>query len=382
MSFTKFPLTLTTLIFFSILIFAHAHNTASIDSGLMQHQSSGNAINAYRGTFQDSNDPRMGTHFHVSPDATSPDRAVLAFRRPMGYDNNGNPITLSGWEQAPSGSSYVSTPILKQQGSGPNVKLTGDYDSDGRNDNTPESGVQVTFVFEDSDGDSLNQDEQTFTDEEGEATFTTLPNGTHSITSRFSDIEITYAGEVRNFLSAINADPPSQTQITRYDLNGDTVIDSADLFQWIMDQQNAAPAAVQTPHEWLQHIKELDNPDPTWELVIQLLEEQLIEKRLAEPAAKRTVLLANYPNPFNPETWIPYRLAKPADVTLTIYATNGQPVRRLTLGQQMAGNYANRARAAYWDGKNAFGEPVGSGVYFYTLTTDDFSATRKMLIAK
>ncbi|RKU15994.1 hypothetical protein C6501_06055 [Candidatus Poribacteria bacterium] len=96
----------------------------------------------------------------------------------------------------------------------------------------------------------------------------------------------------------------------------------------------------------------------------------------------KTGLLPNYPNPFNPETWIPYQLAKPADVTLTIYALDGTVVRTLSLGHQSVGIYRSKSRAAYWDGKNAQGEPVASGVYFYTLTAGDFSATRKMLIRK
>ena len=95
-----------------------------------------------------------------------------------------------------------------------------------------------------------------------------------------------------------------------------------------------------------------------------------------------TALLRNYPNPFNPETWIPYHLAEPAEVTLTLYDIKGTPVRRLDLGHQMAGYYANRNRAAYWDGKNERGEWVGSGVYFYQLTAGDFSAMRKMVILK
>ena len=95
-----------------------------------------------------------------------------------------------------------------------------------------------------------------------------------------------------------------------------------------------------------------------------------------------SALLPNYPNPFNPETWIPYQLAKPADVTLTIYDIKGHVVRTLALGHQRAGIYQNRSRAAYWDGRNAFGEPVASGLYFYTLTAGDFTATRKMLIRK
>ena len=104
--------------------------------------------------------------------------------------------------------------------------------------------------------------------------------------------------------------------------------------------------------------------------------------QLPVTASKDNALAANFPNPFNPETWIPYQLARDADVTLTIHALNGQPVRHLTLGHQVAGTYYSRSRAAYWDGKNDFGEPVASGVYFYTLTARDFTATRKMLIRK
>ena len=95
-----------------------------------------------------------------------------------------------------------------------------------------------------------------------------------------------------------------------------------------------------------------------------------------------TALLANYPNPFNPETWIPYQLSKAADVTVTIYAADGHVVRTLALGHQKAGMYKNRSQAAYWDGKNELGESVASGLYFYTLTAGDFTATRRMLILK
>ncbi|MDE0323049.1 MAG: T9SS type A sorting domain-containing protein [Candidatus Poribacteria bacterium] len=107
-----------------------------------------------------------------------------------------------------------------------------------------------------------------------------------------------------------------------------------------------------------------------------------ITKHLTALIPKETVLLPNYPNPFNPETWIPYQLAKPADVTLTIYAMDGQVVRQLVLRHQHAGTYQSKGRAVYWDGRNAFSEPVASGLYFYTLTAGDFTATRRMLIRK
>ena len=167
--------------------------------------------------------------------------------------------------------------------------------------------------------------------------------------------------------------------LVRYDLDGDGDIDPDD-FQLIQAQVGqgetpGAPAALLTHQEQLQRIVELNNPGAIVQILNQPLKRQL-------PPPKETVLLRNYPNPFNPETWIPYRLAKAADVTLTIYATNGQPVRTLALGHQPVGSYLDRTRAAYWDGKNAFGESVASGLYFYTLTADDFSATRKMLVAK
>ena len=105
---------------------------------------------------------------------------------------------------------------------------------------------------------------------------------------------------------------------------------------------------------------------------------------LSEPRhpVHETAVLPNYPNPFNPETWIPYHLAAPAEVTLHIYSMQGELVRALTLGYQEAGAYQHRSRAAYWDGTNALGEPVASGVYFYTFTAGDFSATGKMVIMK
>ena len=101
---------------------------------------------------------------------------------------------------------------------------------------------------------------------------------------------------------------------------------------------------------------------------------------LVSLSAVETSLLPNYPNPFNPETWIPYQLATSAEVSLTIYDIQGRVVRDLNLGHQRAGMYQSKSRAAYWDGRNAVGEPVASGVYFYTLTAGDFTATRKFLI--
>ena len=107
-----------------------------------------------------------------------------------------------------------------------------------------------------------------------------------------------------------------------------------------------------------------------------------LKSLLALLIPKETTLLANYPNPFNPETWIPYHLARGSNVEIVIYDVRGAVVRQLDLGHQIAGYYTSRSRAAYWDGRNDVGESVASGVYFYTLTAGDFNATRKMLIRK
>ena len=129
--------------------------------------------------------------------------------------------------------------------------------------------------------------------------------------------------------------------------------------------------------QWLSQVQGLTLSDMTSRSGILFLEQLLLAL-----LPKETVLLPNYPNPFNPETWIPYQLSSPADVTVHIYSINGSMIRHLPLGYQAAGIYHGKSRAAYWDGKNELGEPVASGVYFYTLSAGDFVATRKMLIRK
>ena len=172
------------------------------------------------------------------------------------------------------------------------------------------------------------------------------------------------------------------------DVNGDSIVNIADLVLVAGALGTSAAAPSMHPQSlkmlttadiklWLSQAQQLTLTDARSQRGILFL-----EQLLAVLVPKKTALLANYPNPFNPETWIPYHLAKDADVTLHIYAVNGTLVRTLALGHQPAGMYQTRSRAAYWDGKNQIGEPVASGVYFYTITAGDFTATRKMLIAK
>ncbi len=109
---------------------------------------------------------------------------------------------------------------------------------------------------------------------------------------------------------------------------------------------------------------------------------QIVLKEAAAPKVVRTFLLQNFPNPFNPETWIPYALASDADVTINIFDVRGNLVRSLNLGYQKAGFYMERSEAAYWDGKDSSGQKVASGLYFYTLQAGEFKAARRMVIMK
>ena len=177
------------------------------------------------------------------------------------------------------------------------------------------------------------------------------------------------------------------------DVNGDNVVDRAD-FLAILDVLDGGGATAPSVHEkkqsfpveslrrWIDQAKQLNTTDANFQKGIAVLEQLLARLIEAETIPTATAVLPNYPNPFNPETWIPYQLAKPAEVTVTIYNINGRVVRYLDVGHQRAGLYHNRSRAAHWDGRNTQGESVASGVYFYTLTAGDFTATRKLLIAK
>ena len=104
------------------------------------------------------------------------------------------------------------------------------------------------------------------------------------------------------------------------------------------------------------------------------------QARLLVPAATR--LLQNFPNPFNPETWLPFYLASDTNVKIRIHNLLGETVRTLELGHKSAGYYDTHVKAAYWDGKDNIGQFVSSGLYFYTLETSDFTATRRMVIVK
>ena len=180
-----------------------------------------------------------------------------------------------------------------------------------------------------------------------------------------------------------------QTGQNSADVNNDGVVNISDLVLVanalgagaaaapILYPSNLEGLTASDVRQLLTQARQIAFTDPTYLRGVKIL-----ESLLARLLPKETVLLPNYPNPFNPETWIPYQLAAPADVTLRIYAVDGTLVRTLALGHQSAGMYHSKNRAVYWDGRNQHGEAVASGVYFYTLTAENFTATRKMLIRK
>ena len=172
------------------------------------------------------------------------------------------------------------------------------------------------------------------------------------------------------------------------DVNGDGVVNVFDLVQvaGAIGGGGAAPSAYSLDSpiisaadvaRWLALAQGLGVGDANFQRGIRFL-----EGLLAALTPKETTLLPNYPNPFNPETWIPYYLARRTEAAITIYGTKGTPVRRLALGNQAAGYYAERGKAAYWDGRNEDGEAVASGIYIYQFRAGDYAASRRMVIVK
>ena len=189
-------------------------------------------------------------------------------------------------------------------------------------------------------------------------------------------------------LVVIASDFGNEGQNLAADASGDGVVNVLDLIlvAGMFDEAASAPSIqLQTPEiltavevqGWLTNARHLEVGDPIMKRGIMVL-----GQLLAALTPTETELLINYPNPFNPETWIPYRLAEDAFVTLTIYDLNGRIIRTLDVGHRIASAYESRSKAIHWDGRNDVGESVASGIYFYTLTAGDYSATRRMVIVK
>ena len=323
-----------------------------------------------------------------------------------------NDVTdLAGWQTDIAFDSDVLEVVAVNQGDFLNVKIGDTFFLQGAIDNTAGkvTGISTAKLKGSGNGTgplllvtfkakALGETRVTFSN------FFAGSSGGETISSGVPEIRITI--EARAFLASdvnqdghvnvldlilvsqdLGADASTNPQA---DVNGDGTINVLDL---IVVAQNLGESTAAAP----SGVAAIDNSelDPAmlqaWIAQAELENDGSLafrqgianlQRLLALLLPKETALLANYPNPFNPETWIPYHLAEPSDVTVRIYAADGVLVRTLALGHQVAGIYENRTRAAYWDGKNEVGESVASGLYFYTLTAGDFMGTGKMLVMK
>ena len=213
---------------------------------------------------------------------------------------------------------------------------------------------------------------------------------TRTTTTASNKYDVNGDGSVNNADSdAITVAIAAGATDAKYDVNGDGTVNVFDLVEIIANRDPGA-AGAPTLFGMKMSAAQIDSLQEQIDLLIAMNDRSpaalrtliYLQQLLVTARPEKTQLLANYPNPFNPETWIPYELATDTDVRLTIYNTQGVVIRSLQLGHQSAGYYTGRDRAAYWDGRNVLGERVASGLYFYQLETDEMSLMRKMVILK
>ena len=260
-------------------------------------------------------------------------------------------------------------------------------------------GVLATITFQviDTKASGLFLSQVHLVDPDGERLFPYIENGIaeDGTVGDSTVIEPVYIAEDINEDGVVNIQDLvlvssnfGKTGENEADINGDGVVDIVDLVKVAaalgntaeapsVHQQTLAMLTAADVQGWLSQAQHLNFTDLASQRGIRFL-----EQLLAVLTPQETILLPNYPNPFNPETWIPYQLANPSDVQIVIYDTRGTTIRHLVLGHQPAGYYTTRDRAAYWDGHNGLGERVATGVYFYQLQADNLSLLRKMVILK
>ena len=251
----------------------------------------------------------------------------------------------------------------------------------------------VTFVTTELKKQSTERFTIQFMDGGGNITWATYPIELDAIVETKNPLDVNKDGNIdikdlvrvaSNFGKKLG---PRSNQAP--DVNKDGIVDIQDLILVAEELSRVAAAPMLDPQtiegltatdvlQWLIEAQHLALENSTSHAGIRFLKNLLV----AITPPKQTTILPNYPNPFNPETWIPYQLANDTEVSIYIYSVDGRLVRMLDLGHKTAGLYHSHSRAGYWDGKNRFGEPAASGIYFYTLSTGDFTATRKMIIKK
>ena len=290
----------------------------------------------------------------------------------------------------PDGAFFAAPNVEKNYVTLASAALAGESDGDG-------VLATITFQVVGTKASGLFLSQVHLVDPDGERLFPYIENGIaeDGTLEDSTAIEPVYIAEDINEDGVVNIQDLvlvssnfGKTGENEADINGDGVVDIVDLVKVAAALRDAAAAPALRPQtlamltaadvqSWLAQAQYLNLTDLASQRGIHFL-----EQLLAVLAPKKTILLPNYPNPFNPETWIPYQLASSSDVQIVIYDTRGTTIRHLALGHQPAGNYITRDRAAYWDGRNGLGERVVTGVYFYQLQADNLSLLRKMVILK
>jgi hypothetical protein len=254
-------------------------------------------------------------------------------------------------------------------------------------DSMPLDGIQAASWISAADA-NLTPDLLTYYGDSDDISTSGVGIVINEISSQYSDYDINQDGVVNISDLVIVAGRLGQSGPNPADVNGDGVVNVQDLIlvAGAIGQTSTAPSlhpasvAMLTAtdiQEWLTAAQGLDLTNVTLQSGIRFLE-QLLQVLIPQ----QTELLPNFPNPFNPETWIPYRLAEDGFVTLKIYDQSGVVIRKFDVGHKTAAVYETRSSAIHWNGRNEVGDKVASSIYFYTLTAGDFSATRKMLILK
>ena len=333
-----------------------------------------------------SESPRVGEQLMLNLNVVGGEN-ITGYQATIQFDETALRYVSSANADFLPADSYIAQPIIIENSvTVAATSLVGETNGDG-------TLATLTLDVVGKETSTVTLTEVLFSDSEGMLTRPHLESAELIITpkSAYPAWDVNEDGEVdlldlavvaQNFGKSVSANPHA-------DVNGDNTIDIFDLA--LVAQHFGESTHATAPI----HAARLGELDPArikeWITLAQIENDGSLafqqgianlERLLASLIPQKTALLANYPNPFNPETWIPYQLAKPAHVSISIYAADGQLIRLLDLGHQPVGLYQSRNLAAHWDGKNNLGESVANGVYFYTLTAGDFTATRKMLILK
>ena len=339
--------------------------------------------------------PAIGEKLTVSINIVSGEN-VVGYQATIGFDPTALLFFSGAKGEYLSDEAFLAAPVVeKNYVTLASTELIGSSNGDG-------TLATITFQAVDVKTSALALSQVFLVNPEGERLFPCVENGTvtdsivsDGIVEDSTVIEAVHLAEDVNDDGVVNIQDLvvvsaniGKTGENKADVNGDGVVDIVDLVKVAGALGGAAAAPSVHPQtfamltaadvqSWLAQAQHLNLTDIASQRGIRFL-----EQLLAVLTPQETILLPNYPNPFNPETWIPYQLANSSDVQILIYDTRGIAIRRLALGHQSKGYYTTRSRAAYWDGRNDLGERVATGVYFYQLQTDDMSLMRKMVILK